>query len=249
MTRLKKSAKLSSTTMPRKRAQLGRPISVSQRHHAGAATDAGQRRRRPGASLRVARRRSRSSRRAATSAGGSASIGEARVSRAAVERRRRRVHAASRHRRQRRSLGLALHLARSSAGDARLGHAGEGRRVDADPDDQDEQREQHRQLARREIGAAARFSSLGDLAEDHALVHPEQVGRGEDDAGGGERPPASAVRAGRRPAGSGTRRRSRSVPGSPIERQRDDQEERREHRHHLRAARRTRRSARVWRRS
>ena len=59
------------------------------------------------------------------------------------------------------------------------------RRIDAEEDDQHDQRIEDRLLARREVEQALQ-AFLGQRAEDHPAVEPERVGGRQDHAGGGE---------------------------------------------------------------
>src|SRR6266481_123317 len=79
---------------------------------------------------------------------------------------------------------LGLHLGDQRA-HARLRLARERERVDADPEDEGEHGHEDRPLPDRQIGEPPVLLAR-HLAEDHALVHPEQVDGGEDDPARGD---------------------------------------------------------------
>src|SRR5262252_437160 len=75
---------------------------------------------------------------------------------------------------------LRLHLGDEGA-HARLRLSRERHGIDADPEDEGEHGHEDDPLARREIGQAPVLLPR-HLAEDHALIHPQHVDGGEDDA-------------------------------------------------------------------
>src|SRR5207248_3581400 len=91
---------------------------------------------------------------------------------------------------EQRHAALALDLGQERR-DGGLGLSGEDGGGDADPHDEDEHRHQHRPLARCQVGEPT-VLLVGDLAERHPLVHPQQVDGREDDAGGGDGGPGTA---------------------------------------------------------
>src|SRR5215813_328551 len=129
----------------------------------------------------------------------------------------------------RRRGGLGLDLADEGL-HACLREAGERHRIDTDPDDEEQHRDQHNPLAHGEVEEPS-VLLVRDLAEEHALVHPQQVDGGEDDAGGGEHrgDPAPLERA----------HEDEELAHEPVEagepdgREHDDHEERAERGHHL----------------
>src|SRR5437667_469107 len=124
---------------------------------------------------------------------------------------------------------LRLHLS-DERHDRRLGLAGERRRVDADPDDQDHDGHEQGPLAGREVTKTA-VRLMGDRPEDDPLVQPEQVDRREDDPGGCERG-EPRVRL-ERPDQDEELADETVQPRQPQRREHDDQEQRREGGYHV----------------